>query len=126
MKMARKKTCPDMADVRITVHGQKYSIRCDEGEEARVEELAAYFNTHVERLARELGHVAESRLLILAGITICEELFAARAEGEGSFDRALAEDLARLAGRIERCAEGLESGLADGLGDTDKDNPSAP
>lgn len=111
-----------MADVRITVHGQKYSIRCDEGEEPRVEELAAYFNAHVERLAKELGHVAESRLLILAGITLCEELFTARSAESGEFDKALAEDLARLAGRIERCADGLDGGPGGG----DKDKPSAP
>lgn len=101
-----------MAEVRITVHGQGYVLRCAEGEQERVHKLAAYFNSHVERLAEELGHVAESRLLILAGLNICDELFADKDLANGqdtSHDNALAENLDSLAKRIERCAEQLRS-----------------
>lgn len=102
-----------MPDVRITVNGQGYAIGCGEGEEDRVRELATYFNAHVERLAGELGHIAEARLLIIAGLTVCEELFSARTEA-ASTDIAKEQSLARA---IDSAAERVDK-VAKALGGT--------
>lgn len=99
-----------MADVRITVNGQKYTIRVDDGDEKQLEQLVAYFNNHVDRLAEELGHIAESRLLILAGIKICEELFEARGTELADAHAALAREIEQAAERIEHCAARISGG----------------
>lgn len=96
-----------MAEVRITVNGQGYTVKVGDGEEERLEQLAAHLNAHVDRLAQEHGHIAESRLLILAGITVCEELFNARGADIAREHAALASSLDAMAARIEACAEKL-------------------
>lgn len=99
-----------MAEVRITVNGQGYALKVGDGEEERLEQLVAHFNAHVDRLAGELGHIAESRLLILAGITVCEELFNARGADAAEEHAALARSLEAMAERIEACASKLSGG----------------
>ena len=96
-----------MADVRIRVNGQGYTIRCADGKEDRLQELAAYFDRQVAEMADQFGQVAESRLLILAGIRICEELFAARQNGPDPSHTELAAEIDRTAERLQRCATKL-------------------
>ncbi|RFB05642.1 cell division protein ZapA [Parvularcula marina] len=101
-----------MAEVRINVNGQGYSLKVSDGQEDRLRQLAAHFNSHVDRLAEEHGHIAEARLLLLAGLTVCEEYFEAQGTETALAHAALAQDLERAASRIEACAARL-SGKAD-------------
>ncbi|ADM08627.1 hypothetical protein PB2503_02752 [Parvularcula bermudensis HTCC2503] len=97
-----------MPDVRITINGQGYTLGCGPGEEERVRALAAYFNDHVEVLAKEIGRTAEKRLLILAGLRVCEELFDRRDEKtEAAITEAVAV-LDRAADEIEALAATLD------------------
>ena len=63
-----------MAQVSISINGQNYTVTCDDGQEPRLQELASYFDSHVTRLAQQVGSIADSRLMLLAGLTICDEL----------------------------------------------------
>ena len=63
-----------MAQVTINVNGVGYTVTCDDGQERRLKELAAYLDSKVTRLAEQIGQVGDARLLLLAGITICDEL----------------------------------------------------
>ena len=63
-----------MAQVSININDQNYTVTCDDGQEGRLQELAAYFDTHVRQMADQVGTIADSRLMLLAGLTICDEL----------------------------------------------------
>ena len=63
-----------MAQVQVSINDQTYTITCDDGQEARLKDLAAYFDTHVRSLAERVGRIADSRLMLLAGLTVCDEL----------------------------------------------------
>lgn len=63
-----------MAQVNIVVNGQNYTVTCDDGQEARLQELAEHFDRHVTRLSQQVGRIADSRLMLLAGLTVCDEL----------------------------------------------------
>lgn len=67
-----------MGELRVRVNEQTYALACGDGEEERVSALAEYLDGHVQKLSGEIGRVAESRLLMLAALNICDELFAAR------------------------------------------------
>ena len=67
-----------MAQVSVTINRQNYTITCDDGQEERLKELAVYFDHHVSQLADSLGNVADSRLMLLAGLTVCDELMESR------------------------------------------------
>lgn len=98
-----------MPDVKITVNEQTYSISCGEGEEDRVKALGDYLDKHVAHMSRELGNLGTSRLLLLASLNICDELFAAREQlmkgrNENPTVALLMEDAAE---RIEKIAHHL-------------------
>ena len=100
-----------MPEVRVTVNEQVYTITCGEGEEDRVTALAQYFDAHMQRLAADAGHIGESRLLLLAGLMVCDELFVAReqlAAGRKGEDPTLALLLNDAAERIEKLADQLQ------------------
>jgi cell division protein ZapA len=63
-----------MAQVNVTVAGKSYPLACAEGEEDRLHKLAAYIDSKTTDLTGKLGHVAESRLILMAAVLIADEL----------------------------------------------------
>ncbi len=64
-----------MGQVAITVNGRSYRFDCGDGEEPRLKELAEYVKSRMEALTREHGNVGEERLLLMAALTIADELW---------------------------------------------------
>jgi cell division protein ZapA len=101
-----------MATVTVEINGRPYAVGCADGQEARVKQLAAQFNTHVGNVAAEVGHVGELRLFLMAGLILADELQEARS-GEPSTltpdapasDAGVAEALNAVAARIEKIAQ---------------------
>lgn len=67
-----------MGQVSVTLNGRTYRLSCGEGEEARLRQLAAHVNGHIEDLVREHGQVGPERLLLMASLLITDELYEAR------------------------------------------------
>ncbi len=67
-----------MGQVTVTLNGRTYRLTCGDGEEARLEILAAHLKTKVDTLAIEFGQIGEERLLLMAGLLVTDELFDAR------------------------------------------------
>lgn len=63
-----------MAQINVKVAGKAYSLACAEGEEDRLHKLAAYIDNKASDLTSKLGHVAESRLILMAAVLIADEL----------------------------------------------------
>lgn len=109
-----------MAEVHLTINGRSYAVACDEGEEARLKELAHYVDRKAADFARTLGSIGEARLLVMAALVITDELAEAHAAmrkpaggeaapGNGVDTDALAQGLEELAQRIETIAVRLET-----------------
>jgi cell division protein ZapA len=64
-----------MAQVEIRVNGREYKVTCEDGQEDRLQRLAAYFDKHVTQLSADLGQIGDARLMLLAALTVCDELF---------------------------------------------------
>lgn len=106
-----------MAQVSVTINGRDYRVACEDGQEAHVTALADYIGRHVADLVQDVGQVGETRLLLMAGLVVADELSELRAEldtarsetGRSSaVEEALAERLEALAARIEDVAAGLK------------------
>ncbi len=67
-----------MAEVGIRVNGRDYRVACDDGQEDRLQTLAAFFNGYVTDLSEELGQIGDARLMLLSALTVCDELFELR------------------------------------------------
>lgn len=108
-----------MALITVPVNGRSYDITCDDGQQAHVRELARYIDERIAELVAGIGQAGESRLLLLACLLVGHELWEARKglmpptvshhRRALADDRALLDDLASLAERIEAIAARLEA-----------------
>lgn len=118
-----------MAQVTVTIAGKSYRMACGDGDEPRLERLAARFDKKIEELRGAFGEIGDMRLHVMAALTIADELHETKerlhsVEGElaavkrrldAGEERAqasevfLAETLTRTAERIERLAKSLNA-----------------
>ena len=68
-----------MGLVTVTLNNRTYRLRCGDGEESRLIELAAKVKHRVDALAAEFGNVGDDRLLLMTALLIADELYDARA-----------------------------------------------
>ena len=95
-----------MAQVSVTIDGKKYRLACDEGEEARLVELAGMVDDKIGDLRRTFGEIGDQRLVVMAALSFADQSAEARAAAEADRERATADD-----SRAQSVAETL-----DGLG----------
>lgn len=69
-----------MAEVNVAVNGRSYPIGCDDGEEAQVQRLSGLVDARVRELAALVGQVGEARLLLMAALTMADDLEGAQRE----------------------------------------------
>lgn len=67
-----------MTQVDIRVNGRDYRVTCEDGQEERLQQLSAFFDRRVSALSGELGQIGDARLMLLAALTVCDELFEAK------------------------------------------------
>ena len=96
-----------MGQVKLEVNGRPYVIACENGEEERIRRLGGYLDSVVRGLTSKIGAgtvaVGDSHLLVLAGLTIADELSDACDSPEA------ARLLDRMAARLESVATKLEN-----------------
>ena len=104
-----------MPQVTITINDRPYAVACDPGQEARTRELGKIIDGRIAGFAKQFAQAGEARLLVLAALTLADELAeatesAARkpAPGANGVTPALTDGVDRLAARIEAVAARLE------------------
>ena len=63
-----------MAEVTLTINGRNYTVACEDGQEPHLRNLAAHIDECVGDMAETVGQVGESRLLVMAGLMVADEL----------------------------------------------------
>ncbi|MEM8877813.1 MAG: cell division protein ZapA [Pseudomonadota bacterium] len=63
-----------MADVSVTIGGRSFRMACGDGEEQHLVGLAADLDHRITRLREHFGEVGDTRLLIMAALTLSDEL----------------------------------------------------
>ena len=104
-----------MPDVVVEIAGKKYRMGCEEGQQQHLLALAADFNARVEAMKGDFGEIGDTRLTVMAGIAVLDELGEAHRTIEG-----LRKDIAELttAGReLTLEAEEMEQKFARRLAD---------
>ena len=105
-----------MAQVSVTINGRNYRIACDDGQEAHLTKLAEYIDKRVVELVEAVGQIGDTRLMVMAGLLIADELSdaydelaALKKNGTETADAdAIAANVEALAERIEAIAARLE------------------
>ena len=63
-----------MNHINVTINGRQYRMACEEGQEARLLQLAESFETRIENLRGKFGEIGDARLTVMAALTVCDEL----------------------------------------------------
>lgn len=116
-----------MARINITLAGRSFPIACDDGQEERVRQVAAYLDRRLTEVKAAVQSATDIHLLVMVSLLVADELFDARATLAAQaqagaaqpappapppappFDETpVVEALARIAGRVESLAARLE------------------
>lgn len=60
--------------VSININGRKYGLGCEEGEQERLVRLGQKLDDRVNAMANQFGQIGDLRLLVMAGITLLDEI----------------------------------------------------
>jgi len=99
-----------MSMVDITVGGKSYAVSCADGQEEHLARMAAMVGSRVEKLARSGHPPDEARLLLLAALTLADELAESRETQEklreqaDGREQAAARAVSLAADRVEAVA----------------------
>jgi cell division protein ZapA len=118
-----------MTQVSVTIAGHAYRMACAEGEEAHLQGLARQIDDRIEMMRRNFGEIGDQRLIIMAAITVADELAETQrqitkleteitelksrshdqANAQGAWADRLAQSLSETTARIERVTQGLNN-----------------
>jgi len=76
-----------MAQVSVQVNGRPYVVGCEDGQEPRLRELAAAVDAQVKQVARDVGALGETRLMLMGALVMADEM----AEMRGALEALRAE-----------------------------------
>jgi len=85
-----------MAKVSININGRKYALGCDDGEEERLMRLGQKLDDRVNNMANQFGQIGDLRLMVMAGITMLDELEEMNKSVDTEVDKRVVDDKIRV------------------------------
>ncbi len=103
-----------MAKVSININGRKYALGCDDGEEERLMRLGQKLDDRVNNMANQFGQIGDLRLMVMAGITMLDELEEMNKSVDTEVDKRVV-DLRKESSAALKAATRSESTATDSL-----------
>ncbi len=110
-----------MPHVNVTIAGRAFRMACGEGEEERLESLAAQVDSKIAEMRSAFGEIGDQRLTVMAAITFADEMVelrkqldglrdevAALRDAQSQIDARMAAQSSELAHAVESAAERIE------------------
>jgi cell division protein ZapA len=63
-----------MSQVNVTINGRQFRMACEDGQEGHLLNLARDLDGRIEGLRTKFGEIGDSRLTVMAALTIADEL----------------------------------------------------
>jgi cell division protein ZapA len=63
-----------MAQVSVTINGRQFRMACEDGQEGHLVELARELDSRINGLRAKFGEIGDTRLTVMAAITVADEL----------------------------------------------------
>ena len=80
-----------MNHINVTINGRQYRMACEEGQEVQLLRLAESLESRIATIRGKFGEIGDARLIVMAALTVCDELLDA-----GQRIRGLEQELAAL------------------------------
>jgi cell division protein ZapA len=63
-----------MTQVNVTINGRQFRMACEDGEEGHLARLAEDLDARISKLRLRFGEIGDTRLTVMAAITLADEL----------------------------------------------------
>ena len=63
-----------MAQVSVTINGRQFRMACEDGQEEHLLKLARELDNRISGLRAKFGEIGDTRLTVMAAITVADEL----------------------------------------------------
>jgi cell division protein ZapA len=63
-----------MAEVSVTLNGRQFRMACEDGQEEHLMDIARALDTRIAGLRERFGEAGDTRLTVMAALTIADEL----------------------------------------------------
>jgi len=63
-----------MSQVSVTINGRQFRMACEDGQEGHLMNLARELDTRIEGLRAKFGEIGDTRLTVMAALTIADSL----------------------------------------------------
>jgi cell division protein ZapA len=109
-----------MAQLTIQINGRPYSVGCEDGQEAHLQDLARLFDGQVRQVSQDVGQLGETRLFLMAALLLADELSDLRARTSGLQAEAAkahqerSETDLRAVAALEKAAQRIEAMATSG------------
>ncbi|MGJ8560474.1 MAG: cell division protein ZapA [Litorimonas sp.] len=100
-----------MGKVSLNINGRAYGLGCEAGEEERLTRLGQRLDARVAQMADQFGQIGDLRLLVMAGITLIDEI----EDPESSVELQIEERLGDMTKKLDVATKARESTEADAV-----------
>src|ERR1700681_4520580 len=66
-----------LAQVIVTINGRQFRMACEDGQEEHLTRLAHDFDQRIGELRAKFGEIGDTRLTVMAALTVADQLFEA-------------------------------------------------
>jgi cell division protein ZapA len=63
-----------MSQVSVTINGRQFRMACEDGQEGHLMNLARELDNRINNLRNKFGEIGDTRLTVMAAITVADEL----------------------------------------------------
>jgi cell division protein ZapA len=63
-----------MSQVTVTINGRQFRMACEDGQEVHLRQLATDLDDRIEKLRQNFGEIGDTRLTVMAALTLADEL----------------------------------------------------
>jgi cell division protein ZapA len=63
-----------MASVNVTINGRQFRMACEDGQEGHLTKLAKELDDRIGELRGNFGEIGDNRLIVMAALTVADEL----------------------------------------------------
>jgi cell division protein ZapA len=71
---ARQYPKEEMSQVSVTINGRQFRMACEDGQEGHLMNLARELDNRITNLRNKFGEIGDTRLTVMAAITVADEL----------------------------------------------------